>query len=91
MDSRIQSLLNTNSAKLELFASSPPSSTLIKFTTYPIERSVPSSQRNNSIGGAFDLVGKPNGYEVVAHATSNALVNPRIEVTVKNEKSICNL
>ena len=44
-----------------------------------------------STGGAFDLVGKLNGYDVDEQVMSKPLVNPRIEVTEKNEKSTCNL
>ena len=54
-----------------------------------MDRRTPNNQRSISIGGAFDFVGNPNGYDVDAQAMSKALVNPHIDLIEKNEKSTC--
>ena len=42
-----------------------------------------------SRGGVLARHGKPKGYDVEPHVMSNAVVNPRIEVSPKKEKSMC--
>jgi hypothetical protein len=75
----------------EEFARLLSSSTLMNRTVYPMDRMVFITHLTVSMGGVLALPGKPRVYEVEPHVMSSADVNPRIEVTPKKEKSMCNL
>ena len=85
--SRTRFICTTVRQKSLELASSPPSSTRMYVGVLPIDRRTEINQRKIVMGGRFDLVGKPHGYDEAASTIVSAALNFRTDQTLKKVKS----